>query len=205
MSQKTSIWTNHAFITGLIAVAIALVFLSAVAPTVQAINTAGMPTWEAQLVGVFQLVVDVFPAGVLAGFGWSLFGYLREMAGDTETEYDLTKLSQTVLWFVGIITPVAYGLNNVALGTGIATAFMTLKAVVNQFVTTEQNAAASVLPAGTSPTPTLSSSGQAEGVSGSSLVYWTPGQSSPPAGTVQVPWGLTFAQAETWIAAYHPT
>lgn len=138
MTQKTSFWQNHTFIVGLIAVAIALVFVSYVAPTIQAVSTVGLPTWEIQLVGIMKWLVDVFPPSIVAGFGWSLFGYLREKAGDTTVNYDLSRLSQTLLWFIGIATPAAYSLNNVAWGTGIAAGFMAVKAVINQFVTASQ-------------------------------------------------------------------
>jgi hypothetical protein len=210
MSQKSSWWSNHAFVTGLIAIAIAFVFLSAVGPSVEAyVLPANSPQWEVNAVYVIQEFFNFAPPAVLAAWGWSLFGYIRQYAGDSETEYDLTKLGQTIMWFIGIMGPVTVALgtnpNATGISAGISTGFMTLKAVWSQLQDNEQAAIAGQLPAGTSPTPTLSSNGMAEGVSGSNLVFWNPTSAKPPAGTVQVPYGLTFAQAQTWISEYPTT
>jgi hypothetical protein len=139
MSQKTSFWQNHTFVLALIAVAIALAFVGYIAPTIQAITIeASMPTWEVNLVTIAKEITNVFPPTIVVGFGWSLFGYLREKSEDATVNYELTRLSQTMLWFISIATPFAYGLNNVALGTTIATGFMAAKAVINQFKTASQ-------------------------------------------------------------------
>jgi hypothetical protein len=140
LSQKSSVWQNHPFVMGLICVVIALGFVVAVTPSVQTIDTAGMPTWEVELVGVLQLIVNVVPTSVLAGFGWTLFGYIRFKAGDNEVDYDLTKMAQTVAWFTGLITPLTYGLgtSGLPLGTAITTGIMALKSVLNQLTTAMQ-------------------------------------------------------------------
>jgi hypothetical protein len=136
MSTKTPFWQNHTFILALITIAIALAFIGYIAPNIQAIvTTPEMPTWEVQLIVIAKLVTNVFPPTILMGFGWSLFGYLREKAGDATVTYDLTRLAQTALWFIGIATPIAYSMNNTYYGTGIASGFLALKAVINQFVT----------------------------------------------------------------------
>jgi hypothetical protein len=144
---------------GLLSLVLILGVFEAVAPSVQAISVEGMPTWEAQLVSILQLVFNTVPPAVLAGFGWTLFGFLRYKAGDDEVSYDLTKMAQTFTWFITIITPMTYGLSQVGQGiplsTAITTVIMAFKSVLNQLSTaTQQPAGTPPLGTGTSPTPT---------------------------------------------------
>jgi type II secretory pathway component PulF len=143
LSKNTSVWQSHPFVLGVVAVVVALAFIITVAPAVQAVNTTGMTGLELGLVQIAQLLTTSAPIAIIAGFAWSLFGYLRYKAGDNTVNYDLTQLAQTVAWFMGIITPFTYGLNavnlnGVPLATIIAQGFMTFKAVINQLQTTTQ-------------------------------------------------------------------
>lgn len=132
MSSK-SIWQNHTFIAGVLVVIFVLGFLSIIAPGVQAISTQGLPTWEAQLIGVLQLILNSAPVAVLAAFAWTLFGYLRYKAGDAAVQYDLTKLSQTVSWFLAFILPLTYA-TSLPLATLTTVLIVGAKAVLNQFL-----------------------------------------------------------------------
>jgi hypothetical protein len=91
-----------------------------------------LPTWEAQLIGVLQLIVNNAPTGVLAAFGWTLFGYLRYKAGDTEVQYDLTKMSETIAWFLALILPLSYA-SNLPFATLVTVIISGAKSVLNQF------------------------------------------------------------------------
>jgi hypothetical protein len=132
MSSK-SIWQSHSFITGVLVVIFALGFLSVVAPGIQAISTEGLPAWEAQLIGVLQLIVNNAPTGVLAAFGWTLFGYLRYKAGDAAVEYDLTKMGETTAWFLAFMLPLTYA-SNLPFATLITVVISGAKSVLSQFV-----------------------------------------------------------------------
>jgi hypothetical protein len=142
---------------GLLTLVLILGVFQAVAPSVQGISVEGMPTWEAQLVNVLQLVFNTVPPAVLAGFGWTLFGFLRYKAGDDEVNYDLTKMAQTFSWFITIITPMTYGLSQVGQGVplsmAITTVIMAFKSVLSQLSTTTQQPG-TTLPPGTGTTPT---------------------------------------------------
>jgi hypothetical protein len=132
MSTK-SIWQTHSFITGVLAVIFVLTMLSVIAPGIQAISTEGLPMWLAQLIGVLQLIVNNVPTGVLAAFAWTLFGYLRYKAGDTTVQYDLTKMSQTIAWFLAFILPLTYA-TNLPLATFATVIISGAKSVMNQFI-----------------------------------------------------------------------
>ena len=132
MSSK-SIWQTHSFITGVLVVVFALGLLSVITPEIQAISTEGLPMWEAQLIDVLQLIVNNVPTGVLTAFGWTLFGYLRYKAGDTEVQYDLTKMSETIAWFLGFILPLSYA-SNLPFATLVTVIISGAKSVLNQFV-----------------------------------------------------------------------
>jgi uncharacterized membrane protein len=143
MSKNTSVWQSHPFVLGVIIVVVALAFVVSAAPAVQSVNTTGMTGLLLGLVQIAQLLTAAAPVAIIAGFAWTLFGYLRYKAGDNTVNYNLTQLAQTVAWFMGIITPFTYGLNavnlnGVPLATIIAQAFMTFKAVINQLQTSIQ-------------------------------------------------------------------
>jgi hypothetical protein len=139
MSQK-SVWQSHPFLVGALVVIVAALCFVSVAPAVESVSTVGMPTWEVDVVHIAQLLVSAAPVAAIAGFAWSFFGYLRFKVGDDTVNYNLTQLAQTVAWYMAIITPLTYGLttfniNGVPLGTLVAQAFMTAKAVINQMET----------------------------------------------------------------------
>jgi hypothetical protein len=143
LSKNTSVWQSHPFVIGAIIVVVALAFVITVAPAVQSVDTSGMTGLELGLVQVAQLLTSSAPIAIIAGFAWSFFGYLRYKVGDNTVDYDLTQLTQTVAWFMGIITPFSYGLNAVSLNgvplaTVIAQSFMAFKAVINQLQTSIQ-------------------------------------------------------------------
>jgi hypothetical protein len=133
MNEKQSIWQSHSFIAGILIVVVSLGFISIVAPAVEAISVEGMPDWEAQLVYLSQMIVKALPPGVMAAFGWTLFGYLRYKSGDSAIQYDLTKMSETVAWFLAFILPLTYA-SNTPLAVFITVIISGVKSVLSQVI-----------------------------------------------------------------------
>jgi hypothetical protein len=120
---------------GLLCITLVAAFISVVAPAVQEIDTTYMPTWEVQLVVILKLIVTVLPTGIVASYGWTLFGYIRYKVGDDTITYDLTKLTQTSAWFMSLLTPLTYA-TNPQIAVVATTIIVGIKSVINQFVET---------------------------------------------------------------------
>ena len=110
---------------------VALAVLEFLAPSIVAIDTTNLVAWQVDVVQVIQYFFNYAPIALFGGFAWSLFGYLRYKFNDPTIAYDIEKFSTTLMWFVGIMTPISAALpKEWALAvTGI---LMAIKSVVNQ-------------------------------------------------------------------------
>ena len=117
-------------IYGIIILVAALAVLEFLSPAVMNIDTSTLPGWEAQTVVVIQHFFAVTPVALLAGFGWSIFGFLRYKFGDQTVQYEVTKLYETWTWFEGILVIIAAGLP-LPLSIAVSGVIMAVKSVLN--------------------------------------------------------------------------
>ncbi|MGD0029406.1 MAG: hypothetical protein ABSC91_10760 [Candidatus Bathyarchaeia archaeon] len=160
-------------------------------------------TLDLSWLGPYAVLVKAFFAGapyiIAVTWLYNIFGYLmqNQMVKSTPLPFDTQKFVQTLTLFISTIGPIfmlAPTPELKAIGSlivFIATAL--LKTWQN--ITTQMSVSNLAL--------TTGPNGIAEGVDNGSLVFWYPGQSTQPAGTIQVPYGLSMAAAQAWITA-HP-
>jgi len=139
---------KNTLLKGALILIVSLAVLQFVQPAVMSIDTSTLPSWEVQVVVVVQHFFEVTPIALLAGFGWSLFGYIRYKLGDQTVQYEVEKLYSTFMWFEGMIVIVAVGLP-APLATTIAGIIMAVKSVFNALKTAPTTA----MPTPTGPGP----------------------------------------------------
>jgi len=122
---------KNTLLKGILLLIIALAVLQALQPTVVGIDTASLSSWQIQVVDVVQHFFAVTPIALLAGFGWSLFGWLRYKLGDQAVQFEVDKLYSTWMWFEAIIIVLATGFP-LPISTAIAGIIMAVKSVFNQ-------------------------------------------------------------------------
>jgi len=123
-------------VQALLILTIALAVLEFTAPSIAAIDTTYLADWEVRLVQIVQYFYNYIPTALLGGFAWSLFGYLRYKFGDESIAYDITKFETTLMWFVGIMTPVCSALPT-ELGLAVTGIIMAVKSILNQLKETQ--------------------------------------------------------------------
>ncbi len=122
---------KQTLLRGALILIVAIAVLEFLQPTVMAIDTSTMPGWESQLVILVQHFFQVTPIALIAGFGWSFFGYLKFRFGDQTVLFEVNKLYSTWMWFEAIIAVVAVGLP-LSWTTAIAGIIMAVKSILNQ-------------------------------------------------------------------------
>jgi len=121
---------KQTLLKGALILIVALAVLQIIQPAVIVIDTSKLSGWQVDIVAVVQHFFTATPFALLAGFGWSIFGFLRYKFGDPTVQYELNKQYQTFVWFEGIIIIVSAGLPT-PLATAIAGIIMALKSVFN--------------------------------------------------------------------------
>ena len=113
---------------------IAILTLEILQPTILSINAATLPGILKQVMILVQHFFTVTPIALLAGFAWSLFGYLRYKLGDVTVQYDVNKLYETWMWYEGLIILIAVALPP-GQAAAITTVIMAVKSVFNKLKT----------------------------------------------------------------------
>jgi hypothetical protein len=133
---------KQTLLKGTLILIIALAVLQVLTPGVVVIDISSLSGWQLDAVLVIQHFYKVTPIALLAGFAWSLFGFLRYNFGDQTLQYETDKLYQTWMWFEGILVIVAAGFP-VPLSLAITGIIMAVKSVFNQLKTPPTMATAS--------------------------------------------------------------
>ena len=123
---------KQTLLKGALIITLALAVLQFFQPAVMSIDTSSLPSWQVNAVIVVQHFFRVTPGALLAGFGWSVFGFLRYKFGDTTVQYELTRMNETLLWFEGITIIVAAGLPT-QYALAISGVIMAIKSVLNTY------------------------------------------------------------------------
>jgi hypothetical protein len=128
------VFENNRLLEALLIIVVVLAFLQILASSVAAIDVSGLSAWEVKLVDIVQyFFVKVLPTALLGGFAWSLFGYLRYKVGDATISYEMNKFSQTIMWWVGIMTPICAALPP-EQGLAVSGVIMAIKSVVSSLI-----------------------------------------------------------------------
>jgi len=128
--ERSIMLEKQTLLRGVLLLIAALAALEFVQPAVMSIDVSALPGWQVQAVIVVQHFFTATPIALLAGFGWSIFGFLRYRFGDPTVQYELNRQYETFVWFEGIIIIVAAGLPT-PLATAIAGVIMAVKSVFN--------------------------------------------------------------------------
>jgi len=125
---------KNTLLQGALILIVALAVLQSLQPAIVDVDTSTFSGWQTQVVAVVQHFFTVTPLALLAGFAWSLFGFLRYKLGDQTVQFEVDKLYSTWMWFEGIIIVVAAGFP-LPLSTAIAAIIMAVKSVLNTIKT----------------------------------------------------------------------
>ena len=120
MFEKTTL------IKGAIVLIAILAALEILSPAVLSVETSTMGDLEGKAMAVIKYFFEVTPIAILAGFGWSLFGFIRYKLGDAAVKYEVEKLYTTWAWFEGILIVITVGLP-LPYSTAIAGIIMAIK------------------------------------------------------------------------------
>lgn len=123
---------KNTLLKGALILLIALAVLQVIQPTVLTIDTSTLASWQTDIILVVQHFFRVTPVALLAGFAWSLFGFLRYKFGDSTVQYELTKMNQTLIWFEGILIIVAAGLPT-PIALAVSGVIMATKSVLSTY------------------------------------------------------------------------
>ena len=123
---------KQTLLKGALIIIVSLAVLQIIQPTVVSIDISSLPSWQVGVIVVVQHFFRVTPVALLAGFGWSVFGYLRYKFGDTTVQYELTKMNETIVWFEGITIIVAAGLPT-QYALAISGVIMAIKSVLGTY------------------------------------------------------------------------
>ncbi len=137
---------------GALVLIVAVAVLEFLQPAVIAIDTSTMAGWESQFVILVQHFFQVTPIALIAGFGWSFFGYLRYRFGDQTVLFEVDKLYSTWMWFEGVIIVVSVGLP-LSWTTAITGVIMAVKSILTGMRTPPTQPAATTTPGPTGPGP----------------------------------------------------
>ena len=123
-------YQKQTLLRGTIILIIALAALALIQPTIMSIDTSTLTGWQIQIIVIIQHFFTVTPVALLAGFAWSLFGFLRYKLGDANVQYQVTKLYETWTWYEGLLLVIAAGLP-IPYSLAISGIIMATKAVFN--------------------------------------------------------------------------
>jgi hypothetical protein len=122
---------KNKLLEAILIIIVALAVLEFLAPSIVAIDATNLPQWQVDVVQTIQYFFNYAPIALFGGFAWSLFGYLRYKFDNPAIVYDINKFSTTLMWWVGIMTPISLALPT-KWGLAVTGILMAIKSIVNQ-------------------------------------------------------------------------
>ena len=183
---------------GVVLVTLVLGAVGGVFAEVQAYLNSADLTWLGPYAPAVKTFFASLPYIVAVTWLYSIFGYLRQtqIVKSTPLPFDTSKFIQTLSMFAATIGPVFQLAPTPELKQIGAFAMFVIFAVIKEAQNVQNQLALADVAISLGP------DGMAQGLSNGRLVYWYPGKATPPAGTVQVPYGLSGDQAQVWASMH---